>query len=75
MMQTRRKFPLYLFRLYLVATVFFLLVNLLLTILDVQAKAHLTNEQKEAIIAKALETHEGREALARAMVEPLQGEE
>ncbi len=30
-----------------------------------------TNEQREAIIAMALETAEGRTALAQAMVEPI----
>jgi len=34
-------------------------------------KTNLTNEQKEAIIAQALNTDEGRVALAQAMVEPI----
>jgi len=34
-------------------------------------KTNLTNEQKEAIIAQALNTDEGRIALAQAMVEPI----
>ena len=32
---------------------------------------NLTNEQKEAVIAQALNTDEGRTALAQAMVEPI----
>lgn len=31
----------------------------------------LTDEDKERLIAEALQTHEGREALAWAMVEPI----
>jgi hypothetical protein len=34
-------------------------------------KRNLTNEQKEAVIAQALNTDEGRVALAQAMVEPI----
>ena len=34
-------------------------------------KSQLSNEQKEAIIAQALNTDEGRTALAQAMVEPI----
>ena len=34
-------------------------------------KNSLTNEQKEAVIAQALNTDEGRVALAQAMVEPI----
>ena len=34
-------------------------------------KSKLTNEQKEAVIAQALQTDEGRVALAQAMVEPI----
>jgi len=34
-------------------------------------KTNLTNEQKEMIIAQALNTDEGRVALAQAMVEPI----
>ena len=34
-------------------------------------KTGFTNEQKEAIIAQALNTDEGRTALAQAMVEPI----
>ena len=34
-------------------------------------KSKLTNEHKEAIIAQALNTDEGRTALAQAMVEPI----
>lgn len=32
---------------------------------------HLTNEQKEVIIAKIMESQEGRDALAASMVEPI----
>jgi len=31
----------------------------------------MTNEQKEAVVAQALNTDEGRTALAQAMVEPI----
>ncbi|KKN09048.1 hypothetical protein LCGC14_1050530 [marine sediment metagenome] len=34
-------------------------------------KSKLTNEDKELIIAQALNTDEGRTALAQAMVEPI----